>query len=95
MQGNEYDHAGKLMGLQSYGNIDVSYYDSHRNKSLTEISSVESWIAHHGNNLVASGKILDWARTAHDLIFEKIFELFENCVIWMNIKFSKSFKKMV
>ena len=77
VRGNKHDLAGKLMGLQSYGNFDASYYESYRDKSLIEISDLRSWITHHGNDLVACGKILDWARTSHDLIYEKIFELFQ------------------
>lgn len=59
----EDDIAGKVMGLQSYGNVDVEYlnhlaqFDSMEH--INEIFSIERWNQYNG------GDSLDWIRTVH------------------------------
>ena len=60
--------AGKLMGLQSYGNFDSDFYDTLSDISMYNIKSLFDegrWIKYKDNKLVAFHTRLDWINTIH------------------------------
>jgi carbamoyltransferase len=75
------DRSGKLMSLQSYGNFDQGYYESHiKGKTIEDLGNIyepDCWGAYKGNKLIASHKLLDWARTVNESIPEILIEFFE------------------
>lgn len=76
IQGNVLDRAGKLMGLQSYGNLDISFYDQLQGKTILEITDFDAWIKHNTSHHIAENRLLDWAKTTHELMCNYVFDLF-------------------
>lgn len=75
MNGYLLDHAGKLMGLKSYGNFDVEFYKqiSHCGMyDVEELLNIQKWYAYKGTNNLEESKWVDWLRTIHDHL-EKIY----------------------
>lgn len=73
------DTAGKVMGLQSYGQIDNGYLTKIRQygiESVNEIISLENWHLYKGSQLVANLTPLDYISTVHKRLGEVICELF-------------------
>lgn len=69
IDGDYMDLAGKLMGLQSYGNIDSSYLEKIKDFNINDINhilSFDNWLSLHEDSLVARMKPLDWIRTVHE-----------------------------
>lgn len=63
------DIAGKLMGLQSYGILDETFYNTlHGLDEYTFISLFDftKWIDHKKDHTVANLKAIDWIRTVHE-----------------------------
>jgi carbamoyltransferase len=57
------DIAGKLMGLQSYGNVDYEFLEKIKHLSIYNIKllyNIQLWYAHKPD-----GDLKDWARTVH------------------------------
>jgi carbamoyltransferase len=76
--GHAYDLSGKLMGLQSYGNLDQKFYDSNKDTNLSEITDPKKWIERNSNSLlVAENRKLDWAKTCHHLMYLRLLKIFE------------------
>lgn len=73
------DIAGKLMGLQSYGNLDLKYLE-HLNhygiQDIKEIFYIDDWIEYKGDQLVAQLTSLDWIRTVHYRIGTLLVDFF-------------------
>jgi carbamoyltransferase len=78
-----YGVAGKLMGLQSYGNIDKTFRNKLSGlgiKNINEIFDFNRWVEHKSNSLVASHTKLDWISTIHDYIGNMLVEFFSQYV---------------
>lgn len=76
--GHHLDIAGKLMGLQSYGNLDYEFYESNKENDLITIFDPNTWIKRNYNSLLISeNRKLDWAKTCHHLMELKILEIFK------------------
>ncbi len=74
------DLAGKVMGLQAYGEIDQKYLLKLSECSIKDISRIldyDGWIKHIGSPLLAQHSLLDWSATLHFKLGEVILELFE------------------
>ena len=74
-----YDIAGKLMGLQSYGNIlprfrETLNYDIY---SIDKLFDFNNYVAHKNNKLLAEMQPLDWIRTIHDKVSDVLINFFE------------------
>ena len=76
IDGSIYDIAGKLMGLQSFGNLDISFYDKMQGNTLLDITSHDAWIKHNTSIHVARNRLLDWSKTVHELMCDYVFNLF-------------------
>lgn len=77
---HEVDIAGKLMGLQSYGEIDQEYLIFLRRfnfRQIREIFDHEHWIQHKKDQLIARLTPLDWIRTVHYRMGEVLVEFFQ------------------
>lgn len=65
----EDDIAGKVMGLQSYGNVNIGYLNYleqfNSMEYVNEIFSIEKWNEYNGDILLSNLKLLDWIRTVH------------------------------
>lgn len=74
------DIAGKLMGLQSYGNLDLKYLE-HLNQynieHIKDIFHIDDWIEYKGDPLVAQLTALDWIRTVHYRIGQLLVDFFK------------------
>jgi carbamoyltransferase len=74
------DNSGKLMGLQSFGEVDKSYLHYLRRYNITQINQIfdfEKWINFSVDPLVAKLIPLNWIATVHVRIGEIILELFQ------------------
>jgi carbamoyltransferase len=80
---NYLDLAGKLMGLQSYGNIDQNFLNFIRKLSITDINSLynpDHWFDYKKSKLLARHSLLDWIATVHYRTGEILIELFKKYV---------------
>lgn len=74
------DYAGKLMGLQSYGNIDQDYHNQLKNYKIEDVNvifSYENWVDYIGDKTVANLRKLDWSRTIHEVMGDVLVEFFK------------------
>jgi len=76
------DLAGKLMGLQSYGNIDKEYYNFLKNQNyniqnINDIFSLNHWLNHKGHLLLAKLTQLDHIKTVHHYMGEVLVNFFK------------------
>jgi carbamoyltransferase len=74
------DLAGKLMGLQSYGNIDYGYLCILRDFDLYSVKSIfdfNKWIEYKTDSTVANLSKLDWIKTVHTRIGEVLIDYFK------------------
>ena len=74
-----YDIAGKLMGLQSYGNIlpelkKILNYDIY---SIDKLFNFNNYIKYKQDQLLAEMQPLDWIRTVHDKVSDILINFFE------------------
>ena len=78
--GHEEDYAGKVMGIQSYGNYNNDYADilNYDMYSIDKLFDIENYYKHMGNNLLADLKPLDYARTVHDKVNSILLKFFED-----------------
>lgn len=77
---HDVDIAGKVMGLQSHGCIDVEYLNKSKQYdmwSVRDLYSFDRWIEHKGDSLVARHTSLDWARTVHQQSGELLVNFFK------------------
>lgn len=75
MNGYHLDHAGKLMGLKSYGNFDLDFYKqiSHFGMyDIAELLNIQKWYAYKGSKNLVECEWVNWLRTVHDHL-EKIY----------------------
>jgi carbamoyltransferase len=77
---NELDIAGKLMGLQSFGNYDKGFariIEEHSLYTINELFDFNEWINYKEDGLLAELTKLDWAKTVHNIVGLKILNLFQ------------------
>ena len=73
------DSPGKLMGIQSYGNLDESFYDElieYEVEDLSDIFDFNKWVQHKGSRLLAEHTTIDWVRTLHEAMGDILVKLF-------------------
>lgn len=81
INGHAIDMAGKVMGIQAYGNIDNIFYETQKDKTLVEVVDPQNFIdSNSGDTLVSENRKLDWVRTCHELMQLKLMELFDRHV---------------
>lgn len=89
---NKYDVAGKLMGLQSYGNLDKEFLESLNLFSLLNIKSLfnfKLWVKHKKDPLLAQLTSLDWINTIHYKIGQILINFFSKyCNTYDTISYS-------
>ena len=80
---HDIDLAGKLMGLQSYGNIDYNF----RKKlnfsmySIDNLFNFDHYINFKNNKTLAYLTPLDWIKTVHDKVSDILIEFFEEVTL--------------
>ena len=77
---HECDIAGKVMGLQSYGNFDKGFYDEIKQYdmySIDKLFNINNFQKYHNDELIAKLKPLDWIRTVHERVGEILLKFFE------------------
>ena len=73
------DVAGKLMGLQSYGNLDSKFYENtiqYELEDLLKVFDFDEWVEYKGSYLLAEHTKLDWLRTIHESMGEILVKFF-------------------
>jgi carbamoyltransferase len=71
--------AGKLMSLQSYGNLNQKYYKYLQNYTIDDLNKLidfEIWKEILQDDLVAEHTKLDWAKTSHMRMEELLLDFF-------------------
>lgn len=74
------DFAGKLMGLQSYGNVDYEFLHKLRKYNIKYVDKIFDeglWFSYKKDELVGELTLLDWIKTVHERIGEVIIDFFE------------------
>jgi carbamoyltransferase len=77
------DIPGKLMGLQSYGNISnkfLSYLDKYSIKDVKKLFDFCNWINFLEDEHIARLSVLDWARTLHEKTGSLLVDFFKKYV---------------
>lgn len=75
MKGFDLDHAGKLMGLKSYGKCDIGFYKkiSHCGMyDVAELLDLSKWFEYKNTSNLDQSKWINWLRTVHDHL-DKIY----------------------
>jgi carbamoyltransferase len=78
--GSYLDISGKLMGLQSYGNVDatyLAYLQQYDLQSLETIFSYKTWFKYKGSDLIGHYSLLDWIATVHYRVGEILIDFFK------------------
>jgi len=73
------DLAGKVMGIQAYGNYDQGFYDHLREYDMRTVYKIfdrDDWSRYNGNSTLANLTPLNWIRTVHQIVGEKIVDFF-------------------
>jgi len=111
--GNGLDVAGKVMGLQSYGTYDhefaklINIYNIDKSNMLFDFNL---WKDYCGDETIAEFTKLNWIRTVHEVVGDKLVEFFKKYVkpdeevtysggvaqnvVW-NTKLKKHFKNII
>ena len=78
--GHYNDIAGKVMGLQSYGTLDLKYLEILRKyniKNIKDIFSLETYKEYKQDSLLSRLTPLDWIHTVHHRVGEVVLDLFK------------------
>ena len=73
------DHPGKIMGLQSYGNIDFEFLKTLEQFGMDEVSSIFDrtlWAQHKKDEFLSRMVPLDWVKTVHERVGDLLVEFF-------------------
>lgn len=76
---SELDDAGKLMGLQSYGSYDsgfAQFLSQFNIRDVWNLFDYGHWVDYKCNELLANHTKLDWIKTVHDVVGDKLVEFF-------------------
>lgn len=74
------DLSGKLMGLQSYGKLELDYLEYLQRfdmYSIKELFNKDHWFKFKNDELVGQLTLLDWSRTVHQRIGEILVDFFK------------------
>jgi carbamoyltransferase len=77
--GHVSDIAGKVMGLQSYGNVDKEYLTQLKQYnmfSINEVFSFDNWKTYKQDELIANHTKLDWIATVHERVGNILVDFF-------------------
>jgi len=80
---HDIDYAGKVMGLQSYGNVNKDFLKQLQKfdmNNIKRIFDILEWYNFHGDHLVANLKPLDWIATVHQRINDLLIEFFSEVI---------------
>ncbi len=80
IQGNIHDSAGKLMGLQSYGQIDKDFYKKLKDYTYEDIKTFwhpNLFVNHKQNEALAGLEKLSWIRTVHEITGKILIKFFK------------------
>lgn len=78
-KGNGEDHAGKIMGLQTYGKINPTFLSELKNYNMLNINKlfdIELWFNFQKDPLLANLTLLDWIHTLHFRVGEILVDFF-------------------
>lgn len=78
--GNKYDTAGKLMGLQSYGRIDLDFYKIINKYNFEDIKTFWDpihFMNYKENEILAGLEKLSWIRTVHEKTGKTLINFFK------------------
>lgn len=78
---NGNDISGKVMGIQSYGNLDLGYLEYLQRFNYRQISNVfdiENWYSYKTHPLLGNLTPLDWIKTVHKRCEELLIDLFSD-----------------
>jgi len=73
------DFAGKIMGLQSYGNIDHDFLKKikkYKMEEIKELFNIERWKEHKNDVLLCNLTPLDWIKTVHEQVGDLLVDFF-------------------
>jgi carbamoyltransferase len=79
LQGKRLDHAGKIMGLQSYGKIDYNFLSllkSYDMQNINKLFNIKLWFNYQKDPLLAKLTLLDWIHTIHFRVGEILVDFF-------------------
>jgi carbamoyltransferase len=74
------DIAGKLMGLQSYGNLDLSFLkilEQFSAYQINQLFDINLWYKHKGSVTLGNLTLLDWSHTVHFQVGELLLSFFK------------------
>lgn len=77
------DHSGKVMGIQSYGNIDDGFLNNLCRFGIDEVNEIfdiNTWRQYKNDSLLPLLMPLDWIKTVHERIGDIIVEFFKEYV---------------
>lgn len=80
IKGNPNDVPGKLMGMQSYGTLDMEFLDIISKFSVYETKKIfdfDLWIKYKGDRSIAHLTKLDWIRTVHHHVGYALVDFFK------------------
>ena len=81
LTGHRLDLAGKTMGIQAFGQVDENYYHSYKDKNLIESLDPRFWVEYnHCDLFISENRKLDWVKTCHELMQNKLIQLFQKYV---------------
>jgi carbamoyltransferase len=73
------DIAGKVMGLQAYGNFDKEYYNILKQYTINDVLQIfnlDNWYRYKNSELLGKLSPLDWINTVHYSIGEMLVDFF-------------------
>lgn len=79
ISGHDMDIAGKVMGLQSYGNINYGYLEFMSKfdiKNIHQIFNINNWYIYLDSLVLGNLNLIDWVATVHKKIEIEILNLF-------------------
>lgn len=78
---HDVDFAGKLMGLQSYGDVDKPFLELIRSASVfddfSELGKIHVWDKFYKDSVLHKHKKLDWIATLHKRFGEMVMDIFD------------------
>jgi len=77
------DYSGKLMGLQSYGQVDQGFLELLKPLTMSDVNRIfdeTQWVRYKGSDLLAQHTLLDWAATVHYHMAQVLVDFFKKYV---------------
>lgn len=79
LQGMNHDISGKLMALQSYGQLDEGFYEQLKAYDIyqvKEIFNIEHWYTYCEDSNIANHSLLNWIATVHQRVGDVLEDMF-------------------